>query len=73
MHWSRSIGPADRVTAGNFVVGDSTAQMDLLNATAGVHIQIGQMTTATLGYSLPVTSSDRVFDGEARFFVNRNF
>ena len=41
--------------------------------TVGSHLRFGQNLITTLGYSFPFTSSDRVFDGEFRVFLNRYF
>lgn len=72
LHYTGSVSDADSVSGGTFVVGDPTADISLLNATIGGHVRLGQ-TTFTAGYSLPVTSDDRVFDGELRAIVNRAF
>lgn len=72
LHYTTSIGSADVVEAGAFRVGEAGRDLSLLNGTVGLHVQ-SDTSTATLGYSLPLTSEDRVFDGEFRFFINRFF
>ncbi|MEM9187031.1 MAG: hypothetical protein AAGB00_11095 [Planctomycetota bacterium] len=72
LHYTGSISDADSVSGGSFVVGDPNANLSLLNATLGGHARVGQ-TTFSAGYSLPLTSDDRVFDGELRLFANRAF
>jgi len=72
LHSSTAISDADSVQAGGFVIGDPHASIDLLNCTVGAHLQRGK-TTFTVGYNVPLTSDDRVFDGEARGFVNRHY
>lgn len=73
LHYAKSVSDADSVQRDNFIIGDPSADLDLLNATVGSHIRLGLFTTWTLGYSVPLTSADRVFDGEFRTFINRNF
>jgi hypothetical protein len=72
MHYTETLNDADFVSGGTYSVGNPGADVSLLNATAGLHAQVG-MTTFTAGYSAPLTSSDRIFDGELRVFVNRAF
>ena len=72
LHYTATINDADTVAGGAFTVGNPNADLSLLNATVGGHVRLGQ-TTVTLGYTTPLTSSDRVFDGELRFFANRAF
>jgi len=72
LHYTSTLNDADSVSAGNFTVGDPDADLSLLNGTIGGHVTVGK-TTFTAGYSVPLTSNDRVFDGELRFFANRAF
>jgi hypothetical protein len=72
LHYTASINNSDWIRSGGFIIGESQNDIDLLNATAGAHVRYG-LTTVTVGYSVPATASDRVFDGEYRMFVNRNF
>lgn len=72
LHYTGSISGADSVSGGSFVVGDETADISLLNATVGGHVRMGK-TTFTAGYAVPLTSADRVFDGELRLIANRAF
>ena len=72
LHFTQTLNNADSVRSGNFVVGDPNANLSLLNGTIGGHVQMGK-TTVTTGYTLPLTSDDRVFDGEFRVFVNRKY
>jgi len=72
LHYTATMNDADSVTGGTFTVGNSDADLSLLNGTIGGHMRVGQ-TTLTLGYTTPLTSNDRVFDGEIRFFANRAF
>lgn len=70
LHYTATLNGADSVSAGNYVVGNSEEDLSLLNGILGGHVTLGQATFTT-GYAVPLTSSDRVFDGELRFFVNR--
>jgi hypothetical protein len=73
LHYTSSISSADFVfLADDSLIGDPDADIDLLNGTVGIHAECG-LTTFTFGYGVPLTSSDRVFDGELRCFVNRRF
>jgi hypothetical protein len=72
LHYTATVSDADSIASGNFVVGNPDADLSLLNATLGGHARFG-LTTFTAAYAVPLTSDDRVFDGEFRFFVNRNF
>jgi len=72
LHYTSTLNDADSVSAGSFTVGDPDADLSLLNGTIGGHVRL-RKTTFTVGYSVPLTSSDRVFDGELRFFANRAF
>jgi len=71
-HYTATLNDADSVVGNNFVVGNQNADLSLLNGTLGGHVTLHR-TTFTAGYAVPLTSSDRVFDGELRFFVNRAF
>jgi hypothetical protein len=72
LHYTGSVSNADSFVAESFVIGDPSANLDLVNATVGAHGRVG-MTTLTVGYSVPITSDDRMFDGEFRVFANRHF
>ena len=73
LHYSKSVNDADAIAQGNLVVGNPSDDLDLLNGTVGSHVRFGQNLIGTLGYSFPLTSADRVFDGEFRVFLNRYF
>jgi hypothetical protein len=72
LHYNRSLDDAEVVSAGNLQVGDANDNLDLLNATLGVHALFG-LTTFTNAMSFPLTRSDRLFDWVYRFFVNRAY
>lgn len=72
VHYTETLNDADSVVSSGFIVGDPTYNLSLVNATFGTHI-VSYDTTFTFGYTVPLTSSDRVFDGEFRFMLNRPF
>lgn len=72
LHYTTTLGDADVLQAGAFQVGSPNADLSLLNGTVGAHMQL-QRSTVTAGYTLPINSDQRVFDGEFRIFVNRPF
>jgi hypothetical protein len=71
IHTTNALNDADSIPLGSGTLGDPNANLSLVNATFGAHAQVCQ-TTFTAGYCTPL-SSDRVFDGELRIFVNRAF
>ena len=72
VHSTTSLNEADVVAGNNYSIGNPGADLSLVNGTLGGHVVVG-MTTFTVGYSTALTSSDRVFDGELRAFLNRAF
>jgi hypothetical protein len=79
LHYNTSLQPNDSLLFGNnlssgYLIGNSNQRIQVLNLTAGCFMRVGQKTTVTLGYTTTVGNcSDRQFDGELRFFVNRLF
>jgi hypothetical protein len=71
VHYTNTINDGDALSGATYTIGNPNGDLSLLNATIGGHARFGQ-TTLTLGYSTPL-SDDKVFDGELRCFVNRNF
>ena len=71
-HYTATLNRSDTVGSENFSVGDPNRTLNVLNLTAGLHAYMGPRTVTTVGYGVPVTS-DRVFDGELRVFMNRYF
>ena len=72
LHYTATISDPDVLSSGIYALGDPASELSLLNATIGGHVQLGK-TTFSAGFVTPLTSSDRVFDGELRLFVNRAF
>lgn len=73
LHHSRTVSDADVVEAGSFAVGNPFAELDLLNGIIGGHVQVDRHTTITVGYGAPLTSRERIFDGELRALLNWQF
>lgn len=69
VHYTATVNDADQVAKGAFIIGDPTADLSLVNATVGGHVVLPRA-IATAGYTFPVTSDDRVFDGQFRTFIN---
>ncbi len=72
LHYAGSINDPDIITDGVQTLGSADDDLSVLNATIGGHAVVGT-TTFTLGYAAPLTSSERMFEGEVRFFVNRAY
>jgi hypothetical protein len=70
-HYTGGLNAPSAIQAGNFAIGNNSAEYNVLDLTVGAHAVVGN-TTWTLGYAVPVTE-DRGFEGELRFFVNRKF
>jgi hypothetical protein len=72
VHYNKTLENAEEVAVGNLRYGDRDAELDLINGTLGVHVLAGQ-SIFTNAVAFPITRSDRVFDWEYRFFVNRRY
>ena len=70
-HYSTTLDDMDSINANGIIVGDPSQDLDILNLTFGGHLHYGS-SVFTMGYGTPVTS-DRLFDGEFRLFINRYF
>lgn len=72
LHYISTVNNADVIDAGAFQIGSPGADLSLVNGTIGGHMQL-KKSIVTAGYTVPLTSNDRVFDGEFRLFINRPF
>jgi hypothetical protein len=72
LHYTSTVSDADTVNSGAFQLGNAGYDLSLLNATFGGSLQFRD-STLTTGYTVPLTSSDRIFDGEFRLFINQFF
>ncbi len=71
IHVNESVGSArSTVGAGTLPV----SSFSLVDATVGVHLDLGQQSNVTVGYVTPLTGGpDRLFNGELRAFYNYRF
>ncbi len=72
LHYTATVSDADTINAGPFLLGNADHDVSLLNATFGANLRMKD-STLTTGYTVPLTSSDRIFDGEFRLFINQFF
>lgn len=72
LHYTAAVNDADAIERDAFFVGDPEDDLSVLNGTFGAHARVRQA-TFTAAYTVPFNGDERVFDGEFRFFVNRNF
>lgn len=73
LHYTSTVTNADFIQAGAFQVGNAQgSDLNLLNGTLGAHAKL-QKSTVTAGYTVPINSNERLFDGEFRLFINRPF
>jgi hypothetical protein len=70
-HYTSAVQDVDVINTRAISVLNPDNDFDVVNLTVGSHLHVGR-TILTTGYSVPVTA-DRVFDGEARVFLNRYF
>lgn len=70
-HYTATLNDAESVGSETFRIGDPNQSLNVMNVTTGLHAYFGK-SVATVAYGTPVTS-DRVFDGELRLFLNRYF
>ncbi len=60
------------ITSTSIGIAGAFDTISILDLTVGAHVELHKNTTLTAGYCVPLTS-EREFDGEFRFFVNRRF
>jgi hypothetical protein len=72
LHYTATASDADTINSGPFLLGNADHDVSVLNATFGGHLRLKD-STLTTGYTVPLTSSDRIFDGEFRLFINQFF
>jgi len=61
LHYDSSFGPQHSVQAGNILVADLTSRINVLNATAGVIMNVGQSASLSVGGSVPLTG-ERLYE-----------
>jgi hypothetical protein len=79
-HYTTTLQDADKVqgfdpiTFDFLTVTNLNNRVDVFNMTLGVHAQLGELTTLSVGGAFPLDSApDRMFDGELQIFLNRRF
>ena len=72
LHYTGTVSNSDTVNAGPFLLGNPDRNLSILNGTFGGTLRLKD-STVTGGYTVPLTSSDRIFDGEFRLFINQFF
>lgn len=73
LHYTATVNDADTINAGAYLLGQAGHDLSLLNSTVGLNARFINNSTLTTGYTVPLTSSDRIFDGELRVFINQFF
>jgi len=70
LHYNRSLESSDTLSGpGGSQVGSET-DIEVLNLVFGTTFELCSSSTFTLGYSTPLTTRDRQFDGEFRLLYN---
>ena len=69
LHYSTSLDNADTGENGLFAGGS----FNILNATAGMHFQLGNATTFRIGAGAPLRTGDRAFDSEITMQLAKYF
>lgn len=71
LHYSRSLEDQDVLQQGGFVIGNSGQDVDVLNTTVGLNVELFNYALLTAGYTAPLSDdTDRQFDGEFRLMCN---
>ena len=77
LHWTQSIDRAAGVRhqQDNFIfdIGSSRNNYTVVNMTLGTRYLFNEKTNIGIGYSIPLRSANRQFDGELRVALNRYF
>lgn len=74
LHYTRSLEGAETIQSGPFTIGDFSDDIQVLNATIGTTLLLGDSSTLQFAYGTPIgNSADHVFDGEFRATFNWYF
>lgn len=74
LHYNRSLESGDVLRSGPFAVGDFAEDIQIVNATIGTTLLLGNQSTLQVAYGAPIgNSTDHVFDGELRVNFNWYF
>lgn len=71
LHYNRSLEDQDVLRQGGFVIGNTGQDVDVLNTTIGLNLELFNYALVTAGYTAPLSDeTDRQFDGEFRLMCN---
>ncbi len=71
LHYNRSLEDQDVLRQGGFVIGNSGQDVNVLNTTIGLNVELFNNALITAGYTAPLSDdTDRQFDGEFRLMCN---
>lgn len=72
-HYSGSLQTPDSIVSGPFRIGNSNSNIDMFNIAFGSHLQFANDKLLTIGYALPLKTTESVYDGELRVMFNKYF
>ncbi|MDA1014611.1 MAG: hypothetical protein O3A00_09190 [Planctomycetota bacterium] len=76
LHYNRSIQDPDLIRTGGagspltMNIGGASQDIEMINMVLGTTFDLDDGSSLTLGYSVPLTGTDREFDGELRIMFN---
>jgi hypothetical protein len=71
LHYNRSLEDQNVLRQGGFVIGNTGQDVDVLNTTVGLNVELFNFALITAGYTAPLSDEDdRQFDGEFRLMCN---
>ena len=76
IHYTTTLQNSDSVDVPSLAgqITNPFNRMDIVNATAGVHVMLGQMSTLTIAGDIPLTRNEnKMFDAEAFVQFDRRF
>jgi hypothetical protein len=74
IHWNQSLEAGDNIQSLGLAVGDFSQNIEIWDLTMGMHVDLCDRTTLTVGYALPIgNGADQQFDGELRVMLNHFF
>jgi hypothetical protein len=74
IHWNQSLESGDTIQSLEVAVGEFNRNIEIWDLTMGMHVDLCDRTTLTVGYSLPIgNGADQQFDGELRVMLNHFF
>ncbi len=74
IHWNQSLESGDNLQTLALDVGEFSRNIEIWDLTMGMHVDLCDRTTLTVGYALPIgNGADQQFDGELRVMLNHFF